>query len=507
MKKTTPLAIGLSGFLAGCVSTPLVEKLEYDSATGFSQWNGEGVVYSLPKTKIDMTFEVNRTTFEKPYCPTNLCDKAGENGKCTDNDEEKYKPENVLKTLQVKKNATDHDGLTVYSITSGTAVSKPVVDKEKVFVTRLPESSFFANSSLVLNMDESGLIESLDVASTSKAVEFATKVVELGFSVATSGVPLGASEFIALDNDKKISIIKECQKLIDKYIEVEAEINKYKTQPFPYPADTVEKYQADWRIELASLKEKFIGKASSKNGKAFCGISPESDKDGEKHEKDKEYELFEFSAMEGFHQPEDDKYCDFSSNDFEVNTVLKGPKKSIIKLHVKKVESLKSQEENWLIEAYAKQTRDNNYSTKPGLYYNVPEKGTIQLTGHRKIDSELKIIDFPQFGSLRYLPQISGYSPALVVSLHKDTGALKSIKVSNSAADLASVVGSISTGRSQYMAAKVAQRDKDAAQLAEEKAKQDTLAVLTRKKSILEALVAIEVAEDALDAYAESQTP
>ena len=57
------LATAFATFLTGCVHTPQVEKVE-------GTWDGNGVLYALPRTAIDATFEVSKVDFKAPECKT-----------------------------------------------------------------------------------------------------------------------------------------------------------------------------------------------------------------------------------------------------------------------------------------------------------------------------------------------------------------------------------------------------------------------------------------------------
>ena len=246
-------------FLAGCVGTPLVERIKY-TGTDFESWSGEGIVYALPKTKIEAVFDISKTEFKPPYCKADLCEDGG----CA----AEYSKEAVLETLNVKKDAVDHFGIIAYGLHSGVVSAKAVIDQEKVFVSRLPESSFFSNSSLLLTLDGNGLVEGVDGMSSSKAVEFAAKVVELGFSIATSAVPYGAPMPISKEERDTDERKNDCRAMIDEYRKLEKEINEYRTRGTPYPVETVNKFQAEYKIAQGNIKEAFVGKSESTVGKA-----------------------------------------------------------------------------------------------------------------------------------------------------------------------------------------------------------------------------------------------
>ena len=142
----------------------------------------------------------------------------------------------------------------------------------------------------------------------------------------------------------------------------------------------------------------------------------------------------------------------------------------------------------------------NNQTVKSsaGFFYNAPVKGFVKLVGHSKATTEDKVFILPQLGTLRSLPQVTGNNPTLIVELYPASGALKSVKVANNAADVPALIGAVSSGSSGYISAYATQKEKEAV-------KHDELAVKTREKDLLEAELAINLTRDALQQWADAK--
>ena len=437
--------------VVGCsVKTPLVERVEYKDG-GYSEWTGGGLIYALPKTNFDATFEISKSAFKKPNC-TGITQVK-------------------LKRLGLKKEQLSDKKRTVYAIHGSELSSSAVPDENKLFGVHLPESDMFADSSLLINIGTTGVIESLDVSATSKSIELANKVLELTLTMGSALVPYGSKH----PSESETGV--DCDGLITNYEEFQNQHDGYRDGPSPMPKDTVDKYQAEIKEKQAAILAHFVGEASIMKGQLFCSLSPASEDD---------IQLFALDAKKGF---DAHSSCIFSNTSLKGNYSFKeGDKVTEVLLEVEKPKVSSP-----LVQAYMSSTT----KTTAGFFFNVPENVYVRIIGHKKIETNKKIFTMPQLGLVQAIPRVKGNSPALIVNLHPDSGALKSVKVAHTAANVASMISTASSGASGYLTALKAQKDR-------EELASDELTSLTREKSLLEAKVAIETAKDALDQWVDS---
>ncbi|MEA3379461.1 MAG: DUF4831 family protein [Pseudomonadota bacterium] len=447
------LATAFATFLTGCVHTPQVEKVE-------GTWDGNGVLYALPRTAIDATFEVSKVDFKAPECKTS-------------NDERKT----IAEQLDLSLKQLSDDAKTVFAVHSGAITTRPIPDNDKVFVMRFPEHSNWANTSMLTTLNAQGVIESAEGSSTSKAVEIGTKVLEFGVS-AGLGLLGAASSSQAEDSDG-------CDAHIANYLALKKSKINFRTGPTFPTGDALALFLAQIDVEMAEIQAKFIGKATIQKDVIQCSASPSELG---------ELSLFEVDSNKGFNLKPG---CTMLGK-----TIPEGISLSNYQTVKIKVEALDASQIGLAdfpaLHDLAPKIMDI------GFVYNVPSDAFVSITGHPKAVVAKTKVTMPQFGELGYLPRVKGNSPSLNVSLHGETGALKSVTVTNDAAEIGTVLGSLSTATSSYFTTRQAIEDKEAAAVAAEAAKQDELALLGREQGLLEAKVAIYTAKDALEQWASS---
>ena len=446
----------------GCVYTPKVEHLEDGE-----EWGGEGILYALPRTSFDVVFEVSQVNFGAPVC--------------------KDPSDELLKRIDLKSSLVSNNKRTVHMVKSSSMEAKPVPDKNKVYVMHLPESSNWSNTSLQITINENGIIESVESSATSKAVEIASKVLEIGLNVAVGLSPAGAKSEDTLRPD-------ECEQAVVAYEALKQEWNNFRATGFDISPELLGIYRSEIEKEQAAQQAHFTGKVDITLSNIVCHVSPKDMKS---------IPLFDVETKQGFKLHEgcrmtgdkittstaplqcsdDDSTCDIKH----------------IVMNIKNLDKQKTRNANFTL--IDKTNTDSSLIKEKGFYYNIPIEAIVSISGHSKAAVEDKIYTLPQLGSVGALPRFKGNSPAMTVALHPETGALKTVKVTNDAADLPGLFSTVATGATNYLAAKAAQDAKAAEVAAKEALEKDELTILTRTKNLAETKLAIEVAKEALAVY------
>lgn len=435
--------LAISVAFAGCaVKTPLVERLSRDD-TGYKSWSGNGIVYALPKLGFDVQFDVRQTELDVPRC--NASELTDEQQEAMEIDPEK---------IESRKRK-------IYTLHSTTLTKRSVPDPARVFISRFPESSGWADSSLLVKMGPDGTVEGTESSAVSKSVAIATKLIEFTGSVGAAVIAMGSGV-------PKPSF-DECKAKADQYMELQKELSKFRAMPTPYPKDTLEQYINEIKAEQAVIQALFIGKPTVLKGSINCFVVP--DKAGAT-------DLLKIVPKKGF-IPLEDVLCYMDERfDGRDKDISEADKSSTVSMNVEIADDV-------MKTAY--RAGPSPAPNSAGFFYSVPVRAFVSLSGHAKATTDQESYFLPQLGDVRSLPQVEGSSPALIVNLDPETGALKSVKVSNNAADIAGMLGSTGTSVSNLINAETAKATK-----------QDPLAVLKREQALLEAELAIATAKEAL---------
>lgn len=446
------LSAAISSLIAGCsTNTPLVERLQYGPA-GFEQWSGEGIVYTLPKTQIDLRFEVSKTVLADPRCDASDLSKEQQEAMGIN-------PDNV---------GTGEREL--FALLSTELTARAVPDPTRTFVARFPKPSFFSDSSLLINMAEGGVVEGIEGSATDKTLAIAAKLLEVGGTIGASVVALGAGA------DSTAELADECANKAKEYIDLRNEIAGFRAGGSPHPKDSLDHYIAEIKAEQASIIAMFIGVPTVKKGAVVCSLAPS---------KAEQSDVLTLYPAKGFASSDravcrmDDIFTADGTNDTD--------KKFVMKLNVEVADHTVLN---------ANKARSEAVPNAAGFFYAVPVRAFVSLGGHTKATVDRQSHLLPQLGEVHALPQAKGSSPTMVVTLHPATGALKSVKVANTASDIAAAVASAGTGTTNLLNAIATSRTKELESA-------DPLTALTREKSLLEAELAIAVAKESLEQYHE----
>lgn len=448
MKVRLALLVLISIALSGCqVMTPEVERLQYVNGE-FPNWKGDGIVYALPKKQFTVTLDVSRTVLEKPKCTIDETSAA---------------------ILDVEVSKVSLSGQTLFSISGATLTSQAVPDMDKVLVSRMPESKAFADSSLLVNMGARGLIEGFEGSATSKSVQVAAKLLELGGALGSSAVLFGASSPSAITSN-------DCAEKLNEYSRLRDLSKGFKESPIPHFKKTIDLYNEEIKAEQAVIKALFIGKPSVLTGTIACHVSPSSvGKIG----------VIEFSVLKGF-RSKNGIQCE-GDDRFFTGGRLTDVRTIILSIMLTN---------NTLVTATGKS--QEKLKDVAGFFYNVPAQAMVWLEGHQKALTAPEEHSIPQLGLMRSIPRVKGYSPVLIVNLHPETGALKSVRATHTAADYPGLIGSINSSSGALLTALKTKKEIEETAAKEAAAGETELAKLTAKKDLLETLLAIQTVEEAL---------
>jgi len=315
-------------------------------------------------------------------------------------------------------------------------------------------------------MGPDGTVEGTESSAVSKSVAIATKLIEFTGSVGAAVIALGSGA-------PKLSC-EECKSKAEEYMTLQQELANFRATPTPYPKDTLEQYINEIKAEQAVIQALFIGKPTVLKGSINCFAVP--DKAGATN-------IFDIDPENGF-TPLGGTLCRMDERFGGGNTISsKADKRSTVSMNVEIADDVMK---------IANRAGPNPVPNSAGFFYSVPVRAFVSLSGHAKATTNRESYLLPQLGDVRALPQVKGNSPALVVNLHPETGALKSNKVSNNASDIAGMLSSTGTSVSSLLKAETAKA-----------AKQDPLAVLKREQALLEAELAIATAKEALEQLAQ----
>lgn len=438
-------------FCTGCqVYSPVVERIKYN-LNGYSEWSGEGVVHSLPMVGFDLIFEVSKTELESPKCDAN---------KLTDTQ---------LEAMGIDPGEIGSGKRTYYTLHSTKLNPRSVSDPNKVFVTRYPKHSFWADTSVLVKLGNDGIIEGIDGASASKSMAIGAKLLEFTASVGKGVVGFGAAA-------RKMQP-KECENKAIGYFHLQEELAAYRAMGVPFPKDTLDLYISEIKAEQAAILALFIGKPTVHRGIINCFIAPNNAGD---------QSILNVDKSLGFKKIGGDS-CEIDQ--VFLNPRAVGPKGKLVSIRVEEIDDT-------IKAVYEK--RGANIPSAAGLYYSVPVRAYVSISGHPKANIDRQSFLLPQLGSLNSIPRVKGYSPALIGEYYPDTGALKSVKVVNNAADLAALIGSASTSTGNYLSARAEAEDEKRAAAKLAASERDPLTLLKREQAILESTLAIETAREAL---------
>lgn len=462
------LAIAFSLVLSGCsTTTPLVKRLKpSETGLGYAEWSGDGLLYALPKTGFDITFTVSKTNLGKPLCKAD---------KITAEQRE---------AMSIKLDEIKDEQRTIYAIHSTTLTNRAVPDPNKVFFSSFPKSSNFADSSLVVTMGADGTVNGLDASAASKVDKVITKVFEVAGKIGAAIVAFGAA--------KPSMNEAECTQMANNYISLKRELSRYRSLPTPYPKDTLDHYIKEIKSDQANIQALFIGKPTVQKGAISCFVAPD---------KFDTINILSVYPSKGF-LTTDHAVCQMGEV-FSIkasNQPTSSDKQSSIILKVE-------QEPSGDVMLAAYNAAKSKTPESAGFFYSVPVKAFVSLSGHAKATINREAYLLPQLGKVRSLPQVKGSNPSLVVSLHPETGALKSVKVSNNAPDIAGMVGAAGVSSSELLTAITAQRTKEQEAAEAAAAKLDPLAVLQREQALLESELAIATALEALKQLMATEAP
>lgn len=442
-------------FISCTVQTPLVERLKKTNGQ-YESWDGNGVVYALPKLGFDVQFQVSRTYFETPECSTDLLTPEQKNAM------------DIEAGIKIKAR-------TIVALHSTQFTKRAVPDPDRIFISRFPEASWWADSSLLIKMGSNGVIEGTEGSAASKAAAIGMKALEFVGNVGASVITLGVAAPHQSFGKKK------CVEKADEFMRLQKEIANYRTSPTPFSKEVLDQYISEINAEQIPILALYLGEPRVVKGAASCFVVPE------KFETKRIVTLY---STHGLHV-ERGVSCAMDK-EFKAPDQFspeQGEKVSPILMAVEPADET-------LTSAYA--AGPSSVPDSAGFFYSVPARAYISLSGHKNAAKDRESYLLPQLGSLHTLPQVEGANPVLVVDLHEETGALKSVKVVNNAADVAGLISATDTSINTLLAATTAQKAKEDEAAIAAAAKRDPLAVLTREQALLEAELAIATAKEAL---------
>lgn len=454
--KTSHIALLLStALLCGCVRTPRVERLDQSNGS-LKSWSGEGMVYALPKTSFDVTFNVTKTTLEAPKCgPTQYPTLADLKAKLHELD------------LDPETNTT---GLrTIHSIDSAKLETTTIPDPKAVFLSQIPQKA--GTSSLKVSIAEEGTVSGYDTSRSSQALAVTTKTLEFVASVVGAAIPLGAA------TPATPAETSDCDAAVTEYTDLKELLSNYRTEPTPQTAGALKIYQQEIRTEMARRQAFFLGKPKVQRVGFRCRLAPDSAGS---------HQVLQFNQAKGFASG-NAATCDIPAS-------LAAPANTSGTPIALKMTLVSEQP----LKAALEKGPDTSRNADAGFFYRVPALAWASLEGHKKIDGTPLRLIVPQLGVIRSLPRVKGTNPSLTVELHPTSGALKSVTITHKSADVASTLSTVGTGAAGILTAIKARDDAAAAKEKEDAAKQDALAVSTYQQGLIESELAIEIAKRAL---------
>jgi hypothetical protein len=445
-------AVALLLFAACSTTTPRVSRIQQDkSPTGF--------VYALPRTVFQVSYKVSKTDFEKSRChPDGSYSKSDYAGH--------------LKRLGLEADDIKGGGSLV-SVSDGVLSIASEPDPDNVFVVEKVKGSH-ADSMLKLTLGPDGVIQSSEGSGADKLGPSVVKTIEVVGNLV--GTIVGMQGVTAASKN-------ECEDLVVQFESRAKDREALRTTPTPHPKDALELRTAELIAAQDRIKAVFLGLKKVTTSVVKCDVVPLPGKS---------IELFTLYPSEGLHIPAGAR-CRVPAL---FRTEKEGGKKITVSLATRELDTTLAGKLEGSKEKVA------------GLFYRVPGAAhvevetdpfvsTVALSGSRHLITQL--------GVVRSYPQVSGTNPRIVAEFHPETGALKSLSIEEKAPDFAAYIGALGGAGTAVLAGEKTRRESaekeadEAEAAAEKKAAAETpLAQLQAEQALLETMVAIKKAREAL---------
>jgi hypothetical protein len=404
LSKQMGLVFTLAWVSLACAKTPLVERLKHKpnaSLREFESWNGNGIVYALPRTAFDVVFSVTRTDLEKPLCY----------GQYGDTDRKK-----VWERLELNETPIENSARTLFSLGKATLTTAVIPDPDAVFVVRVPEGK--GSASLQLTLGPDGTLGGLQAEATDPALAITSRALEVVGTLAGKVIRFGAAT-------PELTDASDCDEKVDEYEDLQQELIQLRSQPTPFPKDTVLLYQGEIRAEMAKIQALFLGQPKVTLGDIVCRISPNGEGTSP---------VLSLDIKHGFSSGLNVR-CAMPKG-FESRTAP-APSSISVSLTIALADST-------IHAAYAASTQSENGES--GFFYRDPARAYVSLEGPPSVRSVPALMTVAQLGQIRSLPRVQGSNPSLSVELYPDTGAIKSVRASRSGPNWEGAISSAGTG-------------------------------------------------------------
>ncbi|MFP2908477.1 hypothetical protein ACLESD_26165 [Pyxidicoccus sp. 3LFB2] len=477
-------------FLATACSTttPRISRI---TETGAKE-SPTGFFYTLPRTIFQVRYKVSRTEFESSKC---LPNSLG----ATPYSQDDY--DDHLKRLGLK--ATDIKGPgSLTSVSDGAFVIASEPDPDNVFIIEKVGASSFADSMLKLTFGPDGVVQSSELSSTDKLGPAVVKTIEVAGSFVGTIVGMAGAKSLSKT---------ECETLVEQFEARAKDRATLRTNPTPHPKDALELRNAELVAAQDLIKTVFLGLKSVTTSVVMCDVVPKSGTP---------VEVFSVYPSEGLSFPNDSR-CRVPALFSVKAPAATAPAATAPAATAPAATAPAAKRIQVFLKTKSLDETLKNKSITPkdvaGLFYRVPGAAHVEVTTEPFVSA----IALPgsrylitQVGAVRSHPQVSGSNPRISAELYPETGALKSLTIEEKAPDYAAYIGSIGGAGNAVLAGEKTRREaveKEAAEAqaaAEKKAAAQTpLAQLQAEQALLEAMVAIKEARQALAQEQAAQVP
>ncbi|MEW8058546.1 MAG: DUF4831 family protein [Candidatus Thiodiazotropha endolucinida] len=436
--------------------------------------DGDYIFYNLPETEIKVTIYVSKVNITPQESNNVICKY------------DKYK--NELQVLGVKKPKFTGSFLSMGKI----AIDKrSIPDEGNRYGVELSEEG---SATLTIQMDPAGIPSKATSEVTSDTIPIAKSLINLIGAIASPAI-LARAPTVRIDDDicdmKLMNLRDAKQRMLELYSSMGAADDK----------ELIKFKVAELNTSFQTAVSAFTGVRVGKSERIVCKIRPSP--------AIKEYFLIKWSGEKGI--IEQDERCLVpeavklnkeniltGSKDEEENVKLANQKNK--HTYLLRIDPLKGLAD---IKIPNTETKDRSF------YYRIPRLAEVYVM--EKIDQDnqskksirMKSLKqrwyVNQLGVITSLPRIQTKGSASInVSFDAETGAITEISAARTKADASGLIDTLATQSTAYKKARASEKATLKAEQAEQAKLDLELQALQREQAILEAMVAIENAKEAL---------
>lgn len=456
--------------LSGCVKTPPAFPV-----SDLAKWpdTEDGIVYALPRTVF--VFQATGTLVERkePLCNFDSVDKLPEAERQTARQAAQNEVARALGYADWNVGLEANPSGRTFALKDAKLTTRTEPDPGAIFVSAY-RTSGLADSSLKVTLGPEGTFQASEASAADKVLPVVAKTIEVGAGIVSGIFPFMAGAATPTNtSDSPVSEV--CKSFVSDLDKVKSQKKTLYSMNTPMPKDTFELLLAEIRVAEEELKARYFGKAEVSSGLVTCELAP--DKSGD-------FAMVAFSRA-GIEPTAKNAPADKEAAKPSPKCTFPASFQSEVVGEIRRV--------NLRLEAVT--TPIQNVSAlrpavdDPGFFYRVPGVAWVSVSGPKLEVLPTRHV-VPQLGHIARLPRAKGGNPKMVVELHPDTGALKSVLYERKASDFPAAIGSVGTGITALLAAEQARQ-----------AAADPLLALQYEQALLEAEIAIHDAKATIDSW------